>query len=339
MALSNFVVSHGGDLFLHGNIYAENGYFRGRLEQGDGATVLEKDGSGHLANKNIRWTKEGVIYRRAPENIEWRPITDFSDTRFVTYDAGLYFNLSVHFSDADGYTLSTPDYEEFAIAIMLPYLSRSNAAAILSGNFRVFDGEDYVSVSYLTIDHSYGAEGKTFLLDYYHEAWHIRGESCVVVEEEWGNATRTVAYLGRQGSIIIGEDVESRTAIDEEKIKTQKLEINDESEDAIKGRGGIKVGKSILVEDSAGSRTEVGGNKVKTNSVEAESVEVSGDLKVLGLTDVINVDAVNVTAHGYFKSGTKAGLTKDIEIEAGNGTHTLKFNGGILTGYEFQEIT
>jgi hypothetical protein len=247
--------------------------------------------------------------------------------------------LSVHFSDADGYTLSTPDYEEFAIAIMLPYLSRSNAAAILSGNFRVFDGEDYVSVSYLTIDHSYGAEGKTFLLDYYHEAWHIRGESCVVVEEEWGNATRTVAYLGRQGSIIIGEDVESRTAIDEEKIKTQKLEINDESEDAIKVRGGIKVGKSILVEDSAGSRTEVGGNKVKTNSVEAVSVKVSGDLIVSGLTDVMNVYAVNVAAYGSFKSGDKDGLTKDIEIEAGNGTHTLKFNGGILTGYEFQEIT
>ena len=187
---------------------------------------------------------------------------------------------------------------------MLPYLSRSNAAAILSGNFRVFDGEDYVSVSYLTIDHSYGAEGKTFLLDYYHEAWHIRGESCVVVEEEWGNATRTVAYLGRQGIIIIGEDVESRTTIDEEKIKTQKLEINDESEDAIKVKGGVKVGKTVLAETSVKSPLYQSGDKNgKTVNISipdklgTHKIEVTGGIstgysyveRTIGANEVVDI--------------------------------------------------
>jgi hypothetical protein len=284
-AMANFVVSHGGDLFLHGNIYAENGYFRGRLEQGDDATILEKDGSGHIAKKNIRWSKEGIIYRRAPENIEWRPITEFSDTKFVTYDAGLYFDLSVHFSDVEGYKLSTPDYDEFAIAIMLPYLSRSNASAILSGNFRVFDGEDYVSVSYLTIDPSHGVEGKMFLLDYYHGEWHIRGERCVVVEEEWGNDTRTVAYLGRQGSITIGEDIESRTTIKEEKIKTQKIEITDKSEDAIKVKGGVKVAKEILVGESKDFDTYITPNKIMTAEAETTGKSKVNSLEVTGSDD------------------------------------------------------
>ena len=57
--MANFVATHGGDVFLRGYIYALGGYFRGKVEIANGKILLNEDGSGQLANGNIKWDAEG----------------------------------------------------------------------------------------------------------------------------------------------------------------------------------------------------------------------------------------------------------------------------------------
>lgn len=68
--LAKYVVTHGGDTIMKGTVFADNGYFRGRLEAkegyfngevsiADGKIQMNTDGSGHLAGGNIRWNTQG----------------------------------------------------------------------------------------------------------------------------------------------------------------------------------------------------------------------------------------------------------------------------------------
>lgn len=70
--LAKYVVTHGGDAILKGTIFADSGYFRGRLEAkegyfngevsiANGKIQMNTDGSGHLANGNVKWNKEGDL--------------------------------------------------------------------------------------------------------------------------------------------------------------------------------------------------------------------------------------------------------------------------------------
>lgn len=72
-SLAKFVATHGGDVFLKGYIYALGGVFRGTVYANDGEyngmvkiaggkILLNKDGSGSLANGNLYWDKEGNAY-------------------------------------------------------------------------------------------------------------------------------------------------------------------------------------------------------------------------------------------------------------------------------------
>lgn len=72
-SLAKFVATHGGDVFLRGYIYALGGVFRGTVYANDGEyngmvkiaggkILLNKDGSGSLANGNLFWDKEGNAY-------------------------------------------------------------------------------------------------------------------------------------------------------------------------------------------------------------------------------------------------------------------------------------
>ena len=135
--LANFVVTHGGDLFLRGNIYAENGYFRGDLEQGEGKTLLSKDGSGHLADRMIHWNKYGVMYRKAHEIIEWVNITDFKETHAVDLKEGYYLDLSLSDLD-DAYTLPNGEYDGQLLTLRFRYNNNQNrreGCAVLNGTF------------------------------------------------------------------------------------------------------------------------------------------------------------------------------------------------------------
>lgn len=60
----NFLVTHGGTLIanqaiIRGTIYANDGEFNGKVSIAGGKILLDKDGSGHLANGNISWDAAG----------------------------------------------------------------------------------------------------------------------------------------------------------------------------------------------------------------------------------------------------------------------------------------
>lgn len=79
--LAKYVVTHGGDTIMKGTIFADNGYFRGRLEAkegyfngevsiANGKIQMNTDGSGHLANGNISWDKNGKTTINSSINAE-----------------------------------------------------------------------------------------------------------------------------------------------------------------------------------------------------------------------------------------------------------------------------
>ena len=156
--LANFVVTHGGDLFMRGNIYAENGYFRGDLEQGDGKTVLRQDGSGHLADEAIRWNQYGVMYRKAHEIIEWVNITEFAETHVVDFKEGYYLDLSLPTLDS-AYVLPNGEYDGQLLTLRFRYKnnqSRKEGCAVLNGVFSkrtyIDDVENFEDATSLILD-------------------------------------------------------------------------------------------------------------------------------------------------------------------------------------------
>lgn len=207
--LAKFVVTHGGDLFLRGTIFAENGYFRGRLEQGNGATILERDGSGHLANGAISWNPYGVMYRRAYDVIVWRKITDSPSV--IDLNLGTYLDLT---GDGSTYTLPNATFDGTPLYLRWEQISRSSYCAILQGSFKAkakSDGEiTYQSANKLTLD----VEDKDIQLKYSTEesAWIYEGAGVIINEN---------------GLMIIDRVVESETEIMADKVTSNSFAVGD----------------------------------------------------------------------------------------------------------------
>ena len=179
--MANFVVSHGGDLFFRGTIFAENGYFRGMIMQGNGATILEKDGSGQLANGVISWNRYGVMKRKSHDIIKWVSIYDYDDTKSIQLERGTYLDLTYALSESS-FLLPDADYDGTIISLIWEQLSRSNDCAVLRGKFKIRQisesGVSYISASKFKL----GKENKEVQLVYSssESAWVYRGENAIV---------------------------------------------------------------------------------------------------------------------------------------------------------------
>lgn len=188
--MANFVVSHGGDIFLRGYIYALGGFFRGTVDIANGKILLNEDGSGHFANGGVKWTKEGLFFRQSSDNIVWSGIEGV-----INYDNGTYFNI-ITGNNATPYILPTPIYDTFTIALKYFNPSRSGFPAILKANFRILtynDGvADFTDVEYLTIER----QGSIYELIYDKNInrWiYDKGDVQIVSHELFGD----VAVLGK----------------------------------------------------------------------------------------------------------------------------------------------
>lgn len=65
--IANAVITHGGrailnDVILRGYVYALGGIFQGKVSIAGGKILLNEDGSGQLANGNVRWDADGNVY-------------------------------------------------------------------------------------------------------------------------------------------------------------------------------------------------------------------------------------------------------------------------------------
>lgn len=128
--MAKFVATHGGNVFLRGYIYALGGIFRGTIYAYDGEfggtvkiangkILLNKDGSGSLANGSLYWDKEGNLYQNSNFEVSAKGYTlkidrEFAD--FKIYDSKDRMVVAIQpFSDIYGSTpiieLDVPDYQ------------------------------------------------------------------------------------------------------------------------------------------------------------------------------------------------------------------------------------
>ena len=98
--MANFVATHGGDVFLRGYIYALGGYFRGKVEIANGKILLNEDGSGQLANGNIKWDADGN-----PEFVGKVKVSSPSGYEITIFHEDEYGRPSIDIHDDDGNSL------------------------------------------------------------------------------------------------------------------------------------------------------------------------------------------------------------------------------------------
>lgn len=98
--MANFVATHGGDVFLRGYIYALGGYFRGKIEIANGKILLNEDGSGQLANGNIKWDADGN-----PEFVGKVKVSSPSGYEITIFPEDKYGRPSIDIHDNDGNSL------------------------------------------------------------------------------------------------------------------------------------------------------------------------------------------------------------------------------------------
>ncbi len=98
--MANFVATHGGDVFLRGYIYALGGYFRGKVEIANGKILLNEDGSGQLANGNIKWDADGN-----PEFVGKVKVSSPSGYEITIFPEDEYGIPSIDIHDDDGNSL------------------------------------------------------------------------------------------------------------------------------------------------------------------------------------------------------------------------------------------
>lgn len=98
--MANFVATHGGDVFLRGYIYALGGYFRGKVEIANGKILLNEDGSGQLANGNIKWDADGN-----PEFVGKVKVSSPSGYEITIFPEDEYGRPSIDIHDGDGNSL------------------------------------------------------------------------------------------------------------------------------------------------------------------------------------------------------------------------------------------
>lgn len=98
--MANFVATHGGNAFFRGYIYALGGYFRGKVEIANGKILLNEDGSGQLANGNIKWDAEGN-----PEFVGKVKVSSPSGYEITIFPEDEYGRPSIDIHDNDGNSL------------------------------------------------------------------------------------------------------------------------------------------------------------------------------------------------------------------------------------------
>lgn len=114
--MANFVVAHGGDVFLRGYIYALGGYFRGKVEIANGKILLNEDGSGQLANGNIKWDAEGN-----PEFVGKVKVSSPSGYEITIFPEDEYGRPSIDIHDNDGNLLLDISLQ-YGLSGMVPHI-------------------------------------------------------------------------------------------------------------------------------------------------------------------------------------------------------------------------
>ena len=306
-SMANFAVSHGGDVFLRGYVHALGGIFRGAVEIADGKIMLNDDGSGLLANGGIRWEKNGIMYRKATDVVVW-------NRDLFNYDAGSYFDVSTLFATSRPVVdIPTPPSDGYRICLALKdYLG--SGSCIIRGYFRVNDlVNDAVFVANSISIYNWSSD--EFWLTYNADLgyWQVESDRYSIEEGE--------VVLGLNGRTAVGGSVVDKESVSTSNIyAAESITVTGRSESSITTFGGLwVVGKAEI-----GGGLSVAGGVSATDASGFDRVYVWDYMEVFG----------PVTATGY-KTFSNSGVSKEVTIKATDGTHVLKFDGGIFIGEEF----
>jgi len=156
--MAKFAVTHGGDVFMRGYIYALGGLFKGAVDIANGKIRLNEDGSGSLANGGYSWNAFGITKKTYPDMIQWVGFHEvIDDSNNISLDKGGYIN------NVDGYgTYEMPSSVEKGLSICLmptEVVTRSSQSALIHSNipFRVLmpDDTDFYETDYLEGNYLY----------------------------------------------------------------------------------------------------------------------------------------------------------------------------------------
>ena len=203
------MITHGGNLFFRGSVFAENGYFRGELIQGGGVTHLKKDGSGQLANGLISWNKFGEMFRKGHDNIQWVSMKDFYEDKVIDLTKGTYLDLTYHLSD-DTFLLPASEFDATVLSLRWEQISRSSDCATLEGSFKIRI-KSGLSVTYETASKlRLEVENKEIELVYSKndDAWIYRGEGATI-----SNGLATISKVVTTDTETITDKVTSNTYV------------------------------------------------------------------------------------------------------------------------------
>ena len=156
--LCSWVVSHGGDNFMRGYIYALGGIFKGKVSIAEGKILLDDDGSGKVAGGNRWWNADGTMFTKAHDIIEWvsvmESIDEFSPSvHELDYKKGTYVLLDLTSSITNNIVaLPEPEYD-MRLSVSVHDNDPLHYRAILNAKFRYYDSSSrvYKSVTKLTI--------------------------------------------------------------------------------------------------------------------------------------------------------------------------------------------
>ena len=224
------------EAFINGSDFAadeEDGklIFAGGVPEtaSDGSNDLEKraaeagvkfyeSGAGQYANGNVRWTKEGITYRKAPDLIVWSRVLDlYSDGDIIDLTNGCYIDLCAGNAPMELWLPDEFGYD-FSISLRSLIASRNDFAADLRGRFRV-SGEGTTVFNAFKV---YSSKTETFELEYNSAVgmWWYNGNYKIVdgvvyalpaSESSSSSTPTTPATEGYTGSFTINGNTGSYT--------------------------------------------------------------------------------------------------------------------------------
>ena len=167
-------------VYEDGSAFFGNANISGSFNSGDGKTSFDKDGSGQLANGNIKWDSDGTMWKKSPEYIVWRRIEEeYEAGDTIDLQGGSYLDITAGV-DYPEYTLPLPETDK-TIAVRYILASRSDAPAMLGGSFNI----NGIETTRITI----AGSGRSFDLEYNTTTgkWHYYGYSGVGYFEKYGD--------------------------------------------------------------------------------------------------------------------------------------------------------
>lgn len=136
----------------------------------EAAYRLYENGAGSYANGNIRWTKYGTTYRKAPDFIVWTFVRNtFGENEVIDLTKGCYLDLSSYVDHQLWMPFGLP--EDMTVFVRYHQASRSDYCATIQGAF--YAGTEQVDG--IRIDES--DDGQPFELNYdkTKNRWSYRG--------------------------------------------------------------------------------------------------------------------------------------------------------------------